>query len=197
MLPVFTINPIDAYMLLGAYLVWLVPEIMLSRLRRPGPAARTQDRLSSTVLMLCLWSGIFLAAVAAFRLRAFAIPWDRTFLFGLGIFLMLAGAAFRWYSIRVLGKYFTVLVAIQPDHRIVEAGPYRLLCHPSYSGALVTLFGLGLVYGNWLSLLVLMLFTAAGYAYRISVEERALIAALGEPYRAYMKRTKRIIPFVI
>ncbi len=197
MLPVFAIYPVDAYMLLGAYVVWLVPEILLSRLRRPGPAARTQDRLSGTVVMLCLWSGIFVAAAAAFRLRAFAIPWDRGLLFGIGICLMLAGAAFRWYSIRVLGKYFTVLVAIQPDHQIVETGPYRLLRHPSYSGALLTLFGLGLVYGNWLSLLALMLFAAAGYAYRISVEERALIASLGEPYRAYMKRTKRIVPFVI
>jgi protein-S-isoprenylcysteine O-methyltransferase Ste14 len=35
-----------------------------------------------------------------------------------------------------------------------------------------------------------------GLAVRMRVEERALAAALGEPYRAYMLRTKRIIPFV-
>lgn len=197
MVPIFATHPVDAFMLLGAYLVWIVPEIVLSRLRRPSPAARTQDRLSSTVLLLCLWSGIFFAAVAAFMLRAFAIPWDRTLLFGIGIFLMLAGVAFRWYSIRVLGRYFTVVVAIQPGHRVVEAGPYRLLRHPSYSGAVLTLFGLGLVYGNWISLLLILVGAAAGYGYRISVEERALVGALGDQYRAYMKRTKRIIPFVI
>ena len=28
------------------------------------------------------------------------------------------------------------------------------------------------------------------------VEERALLGALGEQYRAYMRRTKRLIPFI-
>jgi len=34
------------------------------------------------------------------------------------------------------------------------------------------------------------------YLYRIRVEERTLIAELGEPYRAYTTRTRRLIPFV-
>jgi protein-S-isoprenylcysteine O-methyltransferase Ste14 len=34
------------------------------------------------------------------------------------------------------------------------------------------------------------------YSRRISAEEKALLATLGEPYRAYMGRTKRFIPFV-
>lgn len=38
---------------------------------------------------------------------------------------------------------------------------------------------------------------AAGYAYRITVEERALAADLGEAYRAYLRRTKRLIPFLL
>ena len=36
-----------------------------------------------------------------------------------------------------------------------------------------------------------------GYAYRIRVEERTLLRTLGDPYRAYMRRTKRLIPFVV
>jgi protein-S-isoprenylcysteine O-methyltransferase Ste14 len=36
----------------------------------------------------------------------------------------------------------------------------------------------------------------AGYSYRISVEEHALLAALGEPYREYMQRTRRLVPFL-
>lgn len=37
---------------------------------------------------------------------------------------------------------------------------------------------------------------AFAFLYRINVEERALVQALGERYRAYMQRTKRLIPFV-
>jgi len=38
---------------------------------------------------------------------------------------------------------------------------------------------------------------AIAYSYRISVEEQALVAALGEPYKQYMRRTRRIIPFLL
>jgi len=35
------------------------------------------------------------------------------------------------------------------------------------------------------------------YGYRVAVEERALVATLGDAYREYMRRTKRFIPFVV
>ncbi len=197
MIPIYVSHPLAAFSLAGAYLVWIVPEAIRSRSRRPGPQARTQDRLSGLALTLSIWVGVTLATFVAFRERDFAIPWHRTGLFVSGIILMLVGVAFRWYAIRVLGRYFSVLVAIQPGQTVVEAGPYRWLRHPSYSGAFLTLFGLGLVCGNWLSVLALMLVPGIGYGYRIAVEEKMLLAELGDPYRQYMKRTKRIIPFVI
>lgn len=36
-----------------------------------------------------------------------------------------------------------------------------------------------------------------GFAYRIRTEEAALASTLGEPYREYMRRTKRLIPFLL
>ncbi len=110
---------------------------------------------------------------------------------------MLAGVAFRWYSISILGKYFTTVITIQPGHTVVENGPYRWIRHPTYSGALLTILGLGAALGNWFSLATVMLAAIIGYSYRIYVEERALVESLGDPYREYMQRTKRIIPFVI
>jgi protein-S-isoprenylcysteine O-methyltransferase Ste14 len=38
---------------------------------------------------------------------------------------------------------------------------------------------------------------AVGYAYRIHVEEAMLVSALGQPYSEYMRRTARLVPFVI
>jgi protein-S-isoprenylcysteine O-methyltransferase Ste14 len=50
----------------------------------------------------------------------------------------------------------------------------------------------------WLrSELACFLIALPGFAYRIRVEERALAHALGDPYRDYMRRTKRLVPFVI
>jgi len=42
-----------------------------------------------------------------------------------------------------------------------------------------------------------MVFGAIGYGYRVYVEERALVKALGEPYKQYMARTWRFVPYVI
>ena len=38
--------------------------------------------------------------------------------------------------------------------------------------------------------------SAATYLYRMTVEERTLVAVIGEPYRRFMATRKRIIPFV-
>ncbi len=197
MLPLFLSNYTDELMLAAATLLWFVPEMILSRLRRPRPGAQVHDRYSGLAVMSGIWLGIAASWLAAYRAPQFAIPVDRPVLFAAGIILMLVGIAFRWYAIRVLGRYFTVVVAVQQGHTIVESGPYRLIRHPSYSGALLTIFGYGLVFTNWLSLVLALLFPLVAYWYRMSVEEQALLNALGLDYRAYMKRTKRIIPFVI
>ena len=36
----------------------------------------------------------------------------------------------------------------------------------------------------------------AAYAYRIRLEEKVLLQGLGSPYRDYVQRTWRLIPFV-
>ena len=113
-----------------------------------------------------------------------------------GLVLMLAGMALRWYSIRVLGTSFTVDVVTRPGQEVMESGPYRWVRHPSYTGGLVTVLGILLCCLNLASLAAIVA-AAAGYVYRIKVEERALATDLGPAYRDYMRRTKRLIPFLI
>jgi len=56
--------------------------------------------------------------------------------------------------------------------------------------------GLGLALGSWGSALLLFVATVAVYHYRMNVEERALLIAVGEPYREFMRTRKRIIPWI-
>lgn len=46
----------------------------------------------------------------------------------------------------------TVLHEGQP---VITAGPYRYVRHPSYTGLLLAFLGLGVFFGNWLSVIVL------------------------------------------
>jgi protein-S-isoprenylcysteine O-methyltransferase Ste14 len=117
-------------------------------------------------------------------------------MFALGIVVWLAGIVLRLYSIRVLGRFFTYDVAISKGQGVVQSGPYRWVRHPSYSGGLLALLGFGLTMTNWIAAVVPLAVMALGYVYRIPLEERALIAGLGDPYRAYMQRTWRLVPFV-
>ena len=111
--------------------------------------------------------------------------------------LIYAGIALRLYAIIVLGVFFTTTVAVAAEQTVIEAGPYRLIRHPSYTGFLITLLGLGLSLTNWLSLLVIMGCALLGVSYRIRVEERVLKEHLGQRYQEYMQHTKRLIPFVL
>jgi protein-S-isoprenylcysteine O-methyltransferase Ste14 len=49
---------------------------------------------------------------------------------------------------------------------------------------------------NWLSLLVVVLPILWAFNRRMSTEETALSSALGTPYINYMRRTKRLVPFI-
>jgi len=114
----------------------------------------------------------------------------------LGVALVVAGLLLRWYAIAYLGRFFTVDVAVVADQKVVESGPYRLIRHPSYAGALVAFLGLGICSENYGALLVLVLPVTAAFLRRIAIEEAALGEALGNAYAAYASRTRRLIPWI-
>ena len=189
-------NNLDTLVFWIAFAIWAVPEWIGGLFQRASGRAQVQDRGSYAVLMLGLWIGVALNFWLPLVFPGATIVWHRTLLFSLGIVLMLLGVVLRWYAIRVLGRYFTRDVAVRPDQPVVQAGPYRYVRHPAYSGSLLTMLGLGLTMTNWAALIALMVCVLLGYTYRVGVEERALREKLGPPYVEYMRRTRRFIPFV-
>ena len=185
-----------SWILNAAYVIWLAPEFIYAFRYRVDAKFRTGDRLSNIGISISIWIGIFLGYWLAHTEAWADTSWHPVILFAVGIASMMIGVAFRFYAISILGKYFSMRLAIQPGQIVVQDGPYRWIRHPSYTGALITLFGVGLALGNWLSLIVILVAGFIGYSYRAMVEERTLLVALGDPYREYMKHTKRFIPFV-
>jgi len=111
-----------------------------------------------------------------------------------GLVVLSVGMAIRFAAINELGNFFSSLVTIRANHRIVDTGPYRFVRHPAYAGALLAHLGLGLSFGSWISLScsTIPFFIAA--LYRMRVEEAALGRALGKEYADYVGRTRRLIP---
>jgi protein-S-isoprenylcysteine O-methyltransferase Ste14 len=199
---VFFGNPGSSVLMVIAYwsvlYLWAGFELYLGyRLtRRKSKAAVDSDAGSKWILIASIWSGVALGIALASAVPAPAFTQQRHLLFWVGIVVALLGMALRWYSIWYLGQSFTCEVATRPDQAVVDTGPYRWLRHPSYTGGLLTVFGLLLCLTNPLAFAGFLL-ALGGYAYRIRVEERVLAQELGEPYREYMKRTKRLIPLLV
>jgi protein-S-isoprenylcysteine O-methyltransferase Ste14 len=117
-------------------------------------------------------------------------------LFALGGVLGWLGLLLRWWSFLTLGRYFTVVLKTSADQPVVQSGPYRFLRHPSYTGLLLAFIGIGLVFQNWAGAAGATGLVLVALVHRIRVEERALVAALGDPYREFAASRARLIPYV-
>lgn len=113
-----------------------------------------------------------------------------------GIMLIFCGLALRWLAIFQLKEHFTVNVSIRKDHQLIQKGLYKHIRHPAYSGSLLSFFGLGFAFDNWLSLLIIFLPIMFAFFYRISVEETELSRSFGNKYEEYRKETKKLIPWI-
>ena len=116
--------------------------------------------------------------------------------FANGMVIMVAGVTLRGWSFHVLGRYFTAVIKVSPDQPVVTSGRYRLLRHPSYAGGLLAEVGIAVTSANWVSAAVFVVAWTAIIAWRIHIEETALLSVLGDKYRSYASHRKRLIPLI-
>lgn len=170
--------------------LWFVAEITHARRHKVTPAGDWDKSLTIWMAAdLTIPLGIIVGFTEIGRIQT-----ETNLLGSCGIALMLVGLWVRWAAIFTLGRYFTRQVTILHDHQIVRSGLYKYLRHPSYAGCLLGDLGLGLVFSNWLSLIIIFVPTFAAALYRMHVEEKALVQAFGSEYVDYCRATNRLIP---
>lgn len=166
-----------------------------SSLNAAGSGTRP-ERGSLLLLVIALLVGFGGGALIAAHVAATELP-ARVPLFVAGAIVMAAGLALRWWSVIVLGRSFTVEVRVRDEQQVVDRGPYAVVRHPSYTGLALVFVGFGLMLGNWLALVVVVVVPLVGLVHRIRVEERMLADGIGDPYRRYLARVRyRLVPFV-
>jgi len=101
--------------------------------------------------------------------------------------------ALTLWIFRTIGKNITSTVETREEHELVTGGPYRWVRHPLYTVGTSFFVSLGIVAANWfmelasLSVLVMLLI-------RLPKEDEKLIERFGDEYRAYIERTRRLLP---
>jgi protein-S-isoprenylcysteine O-methyltransferase Ste14 len=182
----------------SVYGIWMLSEIIINNSRRGGGQAnkgKYTNALISVVSISSLSLGIFIGMLAKFMdLRWLYSP--NYVICSIGLFLVLAGIAIRWSAVLTLKKFFTIDVAIQPDHQVVQTGLFKYVRHPSYLGILLSVLGLGISMVNWASILVIIIPHFLILTGRIKEEEAVLVGHFGPVYEDYRRRTKALLPFI-
>jgi protein-S-isoprenylcysteine O-methyltransferase Ste14 len=112
-----------------------------------------------------------------------------------GFLLYSIGGVLRLAPVFVLGRRFSGLVAIQPEHRLVTDGLYGVIRHPSYLGLFVSVLGWALAFRSGVGVIIAVMMLVVLLA-RIRSEERLLSETFGAEYDAYRARTWRLVPYV-
>ncbi|OFA17219.1 isoprenylcysteine carboxyl methyltransferase [Acidithiobacillus ferrivorans] len=187
---------VSAVLLLAALSAWILLELYLEYFFRSPMHANKQDAGSSTIFNTVIFASVgSWACMVAAEIRqeshiALYLP-------RIACSLLIAGLLLRSYAIMTLKRYFTVDLAIQPGHRLIRHGPYRMVRHPSYTGALLCFSGLALSFGCLTTAVMIILPVIVVYLWRIAKEEHILTNAFGPAYQEYRYRTYRLIPGVI
>ena len=192
MRPLIQTSPVALWIFIASLVVFVAREVVQS-LRRRSEATR-HDRGSLILLRVIAAPGFILASIAIKDIPSTTITQGRVPLFVLAMVLFWSGVAIRWWAFHTLGRYFTFTVMTSADQPVITGGPYRFVRHPSYTGVILVVTGLGLAYGNWISMISIAGFTTAALVYRIKVEEAALLAELGDAYRTFAEGRKRLVP---
>jgi len=182
-------------MLFWAVFLWaFLPEFTIVRQARRAQGAA--DSKSLQVILLGQSAAFFASVPLAWVSALQFAPAHRTAVFYAGVATLLAGSLLRRHCWRMLGSSFTGDVRARADQEVVGRGAYRILRHPSYTAGIMLNTGFGIAMGSWASATLLAIASTAVYMYRMAIEERTLLAVIGEPYRQFMRTRKRLIPFV-
>lgn len=110
--------------------------------------------------------------------------------------IVLAGVAFTVWARVTLGRNWSAEVTFKEGHELIEAGPYRLVRHPIYTGLLLMALGTALDWARAVGF-ALLVALCAGLWWKARTEERVMLAHFPDSYAEYRRRTHAIVPFVL
>jgi protein-S-isoprenylcysteine O-methyltransferase Ste14 len=155
------------------------------------------DRRESSLLGAALL-GLFVIP-AIYVLTGFPAALDRPFvpwIAWLGIVPLIAALWLFRRSHADLGRNWSISLEVREQHALVQGGVYRRIRHPMYTSFFLLGVAQLLLLPNWLAGFA-GIAGAGVFVFRVRREERMMLESFGEEYRAYMARTKRIVPWII
>jgi protein-S-isoprenylcysteine O-methyltransferase Ste14 len=164
--------------------------------RTPVASSRRGPREIALLLVSLTGLGILPFLYVATGIPGFADYPFRPALAWLGLVAAITALAMFVATHRALGRYWSVSLDVRQDHRLITEGIYRQLRHPMYTAFWLWAVAQALLLPNWVAGPAGLLGFGTLYFLRVGHEERMMIETFGEAYRAYMGRSKRLIPWI-
>jgi protein-S-isoprenylcysteine O-methyltransferase Ste14 len=202
--PAGTVRFIEGWIFLGVFTgsslaitLYLVKNdsTLLERRTRAGPMAE-KERSQKIIQSLASLAFLSTLVVPALDRRFRWFGWCRVPLpvAAAGDVLVVLGFLVIFLVFRA-NTYTSSVIEVAAEQRVIEAGPYAVVRHPMYSGALVMFVGVPLALGSFVGLVTFVPF-AAVIVWRLLDEERFLSSRLAG-YEAYCEKTRyRLVPHV-
>ena len=164
--------------------LWRVnPEIFAAR-RRFQPGSKRWDVVVATLIMLMMGAILPVAALDDGRFHWLSIS---GWVIAIGYLMFVASYAWIAWA-QAVNRHFEPTVRIQTDrgHTVIDTGPYAIVRHPGYVGALGFAVGMALALGSWWALVPAAL--AIALLVGRTLAEEATLAAELPGYADYMRR---------
>ncbi len=189
--PSLILHPKIIVIIVGSICVWLTQPAF--------SVAETNDKKQSDkfsvilILSMSLISGI--VPILDWAYFGSSVN-DYNWITAAGVVMIATGIWFRAWAVKTLGEYFTPTVQIKKEHQLINTGPYKIIRHPSYFAAFLSIAGAAVLLESVAGIVVSIVAMSIAYYVRIGIEERTLLEHFGNRYKEYMLQTKKIIPFV-
>jgi protein-S-isoprenylcysteine O-methyltransferase Ste14 len=178
----------------GLHMARVDPGLLRERLKPPVQKDQPlADKLVLIPVLLLMFGGMGFMAADAARWRWSMMPPSVQWA---GCGLLLAAVLFIYWTMRT-NSFAAPVVKIQKDRgqTVITTGPYAIVRHPMYFGALFYLAGTSLVLGSWWGLATVPIL-AVLFGIRIGIEEKTLRMGLGG-YDDYARRVRwRLVPLI-
>lgn len=163
---------------------FLDPELIRERFRPAGKDLDPWGRPVLTVLLLGMYG------VAALDVGRWHLSDNVPFLLQLLALLLQLPAWVGFLWAMKVNKFFSSAIRLQSDRgqEVITGGPYNWVRHPGYAFGSLALFGQGLAFGSWLSLVPGGLIVSY-LVHRTMMEERLLKEKLAG-YEEYSRQVR-------
>jgi protein-S-isoprenylcysteine O-methyltransferase Ste14 len=172
--------------------LWRNDPKLLERRVNAGPGAEKEQTQKRIQLLASLaFIGLFLVSSLDHRFSWSEVPLWGVFV---GEFLVVLGFLLVFLVFKE-NAFTAATIEVAPEQAVVSTGPYAIVRHPMYAGALVMLFGTPLALGSWWGLL--MFVAMAGIIVLRLLDEERFLAKHLPGYEQYRRTVQfRLVPYL-